>query len=35
MLEQEVIIENIMREWLEGYVQIDDIILTGVRFENV
>ncbi|HQA75697.1 MAG TPA: two-component regulator propeller domain-containing protein [Salinivirgaceae bacterium] len=32
MLEQEVIIESIMREWLEGYVQIDDIILTGVRF---
>ncbi len=32
MIEQDIIMEKTMNEWLEGYNQIDDIILIGVRF---
>ncbi|HON18177.1 MAG TPA: two-component regulator propeller domain-containing protein [Salinivirgaceae bacterium] len=32
MVEQEIYFENMMKEWLSGYSQIDDIILTGIRF---
>jgi serine phosphatase RsbU (regulator of sigma subunit) len=35
MFEQEIFFEKLMDEWLEGYSQIDDIILTGIRFNNI
>ncbi len=31
MMEQELFFENFMKQWLDGYSQIDDIILVGVR----
>ena len=34
MFEQEIHMEQLMENWLEGYEQIDDIILVGIRFNN-
>lgn len=35
MVSQELHFDELMNEWLEGYSQIDDIILIGVRFDNI
>ena len=35
MFEQEIYMEQLMDNWLDGYVQIDDIILVGIRFNRI
>ncbi len=35
MFEQEIFFEKLMDDWLGGYSQIDDIILAGIRFNNL
>lgn len=35
MFEQEIHMEQLMENWLEGYEQIDDIILVGIRFNSI